>query len=67
MIARALNFAPTPQEQEWMRKALQGSWDAGIDLAYRDILFDEERGAWVHIPEEDFDRRRSGKPEEVTL
>jgi len=56
----AFNFTPDAFEQERIQKATRGDWDAMIDLAYRDILYDALREAWVRVPEEDFDRRRSG-------
>lgn len=58
---QAYNFEPDAFELERMRQvARTQDWDAGIDLAFRNILYDNERAMWVKCPEPDFDRRRSG-------
>ena len=59
MTHACFNFAPDVFEQERIKKAARGDWDAGIDLCMRDILYDEKRGAWVRGPEPDFDHRRT--------
>jgi hypothetical protein len=59
MTTRPFNFIPDTFLLERIKKAAQGDWDAGIDLAFRNILYDDVRQMWVLLPEEDFDRRRS--------
>lgn len=59
ITTRTLNFEPDAFEAERIKKASKtGDWDAMIDLAYRNILYDDQKSVWVRVPEEDFDRRR---------
>ncbi len=61
ITTQAFNFTPSAFELKLIQEyARTQDWDAGIDLAYRNILYDELRSMWVRVPEPDFDRRRSG-------
>lgn len=54
-------FTPDTLEQQWIVQASRGSWDAGIDLAMRNILYDAETATWRKLPEDqEFEMRRRG-------